>query len=92
VIIRSPASARFASGSISKPPESEEKRVCCGIKEEQFPLPLRCFNRLQFENGQTFESCCSQCRIWTSLPDGSTLKVTCFFECAFYGFGKRISI
>lgn len=63
----------------------------CGLTEERFPCIGGCCDKLRGLTGTLFEPRCPQCHIWTSLPDGDSLKVATIIECVLYGYGKRIT-
>lgn len=62
----------------------------CGVPEERFPCNGRCCDKLLGLTVTVFEPRCPLCRVWTSLPDGDSLKVATIIECGLYGYGKRI--
>lgn len=62
----------------------------CGVTEERFPCIGGCCDKLVGLMGTVLKPRCPQCRIWTSLPDGNSLKVAAIIECGLYGYGKRM--
>lgn len=62
----------------------------CGISESQFPQQRKCCNQILTLQGTVYEKICPYCSIWTSLPEGGSLKVAHIIECTLYNYGKRI--
>ncbi|MDD4238774.1 MAG: hypothetical protein PHT62_09510 [Desulfotomaculaceae bacterium] len=62
----------------------------CGLLEEHFPRPGKCFNESRSVSGMVFQQACPYCSIWTSLPEGANLLVAHIFECTLYGYVKRV--
>ena len=62
----------------------------CGLQENQFPRPGKCFNESRSISGIVFQQTCPYCSIWTSLPEGADLVVAHLLECSLYGYVKRV--
>ena len=62
----------------------------CGVSEEGFPQLGKCCAKSASISGSVYQQRCPHCSIWSSLPDGASLEVSHIFECALYGYGKRI--
>lgn len=78
-----------------KPTERTTESLGCacphGIPENRFPCMGNCFRQSTATPGRDCEAICPHCGIWTSLPEGTALKVTRIFDCALVGYGKRIT-
>ena len=76
-----------------KPPERPTERLgcaCpCGVAENEFPCMDNCFRKSAATPDGGYEALCPHCGIWTSLPEGTALKVTHIFDCALTGYSKR---
>lgn len=62
-----------------------------GIVENEFPCMDRCFRKSAAVPGDVYETLCPHCSVWTSLPEGSALKVAHIFDCMVCGYGKRMT-
>jgi hypothetical protein len=62
----------------------------CGVSEDHFPLMGTCCQKKASMAGPVYEAICPYYDIWSSLPEGVSLKVTHIFDCAAWGYGKRI--
>jgi hypothetical protein len=71
--------------------ETQGLRCHLGILESQFPHLGKCFVKKVSEFGDGYEALCPDCSVWTSLPEGAALKVTCIIDCMVCGYGKRIT-
>jgi lipoate synthase len=71
--------------------EEKNRYENCGVKEELFPCPGKCFRQSDAGFMAFYEKQCPYCRISTSLPGGVSLKTATIFECARLGYGRRIS-
>ena len=62
----------------------------CGVSEVIFPLMGKCCRRCDAAFGAC-EKICSYCQISASLPCGERLRKMVIFECALFGYGKRVT-
>lgn len=62
----------------------------CGVSEESFPCPEKCFRKSDAGFMVSYKRLCPHCRISMSLPAGASLKTATIFECESLGYGKRI--
>lgn len=78
-----------------RPPERAVESLGCacpsGVPENKFPCMGSCFRQSADAPDSGCEAICPHCGVWTSLPEGAALKVTCIFDCAVCGYGKRIT-
>lgn len=62
----------------------------CLVPERCFPEIETCCRLKTSDGNAAYEARCPNCGIWSSLPDGGNLSVSHIFECALYGYGKRL--
>lgn len=62
----------------------------CGVRADEFPFMGKCCCKKEKLALNTFEKICLWCSIWTSLPDGASLKTATIFECVRLGYVRRI--
>ena len=62
----------------------------CGVTGGTFPGFNKCCVKSDSPSGDSYKKNCPHCSIWTSLPDGASLKVTHIFECSLHGYGRRV--
>lgn len=73
------------------PPSSACTGGDCGVSIEQFPRPGRCYEARAGKGGPEFINLCPHCSVLTLPPDGANLRIATFFECAPYGYARRIT-
>lgn len=63
----------------------------CVVNEDMFP----CMGKCCFKDGAAFRvsyiKVCPYCRISTSLPSGPSMRTATIFECARFGYGRRVT-
>lgn len=62
----------------------------CGVMVDEFPQMGKCCRKKEKSAVNAYKKICIWCSIWTSLPDGASLKTATIFECARLGYGRRI--
>jgi len=73
--------------------ESKEKFPYehCGVSEDVFPRMGKCCDKKDAAFVFSYAKLCPYCRVSTSLPDGTSLKMATIFECGKLGYGRRVT-
>lgn len=64
--------------------------INCGVEMDEFPRMGTCC-RKNDDPVASYEKVCIWCSIWTSLPEGASLKTATIFECGRLGYGRRMT-